>query len=380
MAEVFGEWRREASPCSGGIVLWLRDLAPGPGWGVLDHDGAPEGGAWPPPPGARPRWRSGPTDEGLYGVAVHAANDRPEPLSLRLRVALYARRRSARGRGRRAVRVPAAAPSSGTSRRCSAGSRTSPGPTASVRRARTRSSRGCTDPTGRCWEVLPLPRRATDRALLARGARAAGAPSRRRGRALGLPGPLRRARAVRRRPRGRRRLLPGTGKDEKVDPGHGRARRAASRRQPRPRRRPAGRLCARYLFRRREDVFACSTSPRRAAPGAAWCWCRRSAGTTSPPTGRARLGRALAAAGARRPARSSRDRGHAAARRRPCPAGCLGAAVVTGRAGCVTSRSRAWPASGSGGRARRPAARAGAPIDALVLWWRPRAGARWCAS
>ena len=26
MAEVFGEWRRAASPCGGGLVLWLRDL------------------------------------------------------------------------------------------------------------------------------------------------------------------------------------------------------------------------------------------------------------------------------------------------------------------------------------------------------------------
>lgn len=31
MAEVFGEWRRSASPCGGGLVLWLRDVLPGPG-------------------------------------------------------------------------------------------------------------------------------------------------------------------------------------------------------------------------------------------------------------------------------------------------------------------------------------------------------------
>ena len=37
MAEVFGEWRRASSPCAGGIVLWLRDLVPGAGWGILDR-------------------------------------------------------------------------------------------------------------------------------------------------------------------------------------------------------------------------------------------------------------------------------------------------------------------------------------------------------
>ena len=36
MAEVFGEWRRPASPCGGGIILWSADLEPGGGWGILD--------------------------------------------------------------------------------------------------------------------------------------------------------------------------------------------------------------------------------------------------------------------------------------------------------------------------------------------------------
>ena len=30
MSNVFGEWRRSASESTGGIVLWLRDLAPAP--------------------------------------------------------------------------------------------------------------------------------------------------------------------------------------------------------------------------------------------------------------------------------------------------------------------------------------------------------------
>jgi beta-mannosidase len=88
MAEVFGEWRRASSPCGGALVLWLGDLLPGAGWGVLDHTG-----------NAKPAYHHlrralAPvtvwmTDEGLGGIRAHVANDRATPLSARLRVALY---------------------------------------------------------------------------------------------------------------------------------------------------------------------------------------------------------------------------------------------------------------------------------------------------
>jgi beta-mannosidase len=89
MAEVMGEWRRAASPCGGGLVLWLRDLAPGSGWGVLDHRGLPKAAYHHLRRVLAPVavWT---TDEQLNGIAVHVANDRPEPLRARLRVALYA--------------------------------------------------------------------------------------------------------------------------------------------------------------------------------------------------------------------------------------------------------------------------------------------------
>jgi beta-mannosidase len=88
MSEVFGEWRRAASPCAGGLVLWLRDLAPGAGWGVVDHRGEPKVAyhylrrAFAPVA----IWMTG---EGLNGVDVHAANDGPSALVASLRVALY---------------------------------------------------------------------------------------------------------------------------------------------------------------------------------------------------------------------------------------------------------------------------------------------------
>ena len=88
MAEVMGEWRREASPCRGALILWLKDMVPGAGFGVLHHDGAPKTayshlrralapiGIWT-------------TDEGLAGVEIHVANDRADVLHAELRLALY---------------------------------------------------------------------------------------------------------------------------------------------------------------------------------------------------------------------------------------------------------------------------------------------------
>jgi len=88
MAHVFGEWRRCRSPCGGGLVLWLRDLAPGAGWGLLDHSGAPKLAFELLRDALAPQavWL---VDEGLAGVGVHVANDRPEPLRAVLRVAAY---------------------------------------------------------------------------------------------------------------------------------------------------------------------------------------------------------------------------------------------------------------------------------------------------
>ncbi len=88
LAEVFGEWRRAASPCGGGLILWLRDLLPGAGWGVVDHRGTPKLAYHHLARALAPVavWT---VDEQLGGIVAHVANDRPEPLSAFLRVALY---------------------------------------------------------------------------------------------------------------------------------------------------------------------------------------------------------------------------------------------------------------------------------------------------
>lgn len=88
MAAVFGEWRRDASPCAGGLVLWLCDLRPGAGWGLLDHRGQPKVAMHHLRRALAPVavWTS---DEGLGGIDVHIANDRAAPLAATLRVSLY---------------------------------------------------------------------------------------------------------------------------------------------------------------------------------------------------------------------------------------------------------------------------------------------------
>jgi beta-mannosidase len=106
MAAVFGEWRRAGSPCGGGLVLWLRDVIPGAGWGLVDSQGEPKWALLRLHSALAPTavWM---TDEGLAGVRVHLANDGPEPLRARLRVALYRDLEQPVGEATEEVELPA---------------------------------------------------------------------------------------------------------------------------------------------------------------------------------------------------------------------------------------------------------------------------------
>ena len=88
MADVFGEWRRRESTCAGALVLWLKDITAGAGWGLLDSCGEPKAAYFHLKRALAPVavWT---IDEGLGGVAVHVANDLPTGLTANLRVALY---------------------------------------------------------------------------------------------------------------------------------------------------------------------------------------------------------------------------------------------------------------------------------------------------
>jgi beta-mannosidase len=109
MTHVFGDWRRAASPNRGGLVLWLRDLRPGHGWGLLEADGTPKPPYHALAPLLAPQavWF---TDEGLDGVSLHAANDRPSPWEGELVLALA----NPSGLTVQEVRLPLAVPAHGS--------------------------------------------------------------------------------------------------------------------------------------------------------------------------------------------------------------------------------------------------------------------------
>ncbi|WP_315771485.1 glycosyl hydrolase 2 galactose-binding domain-containing protein [Rhodococcoides kroppenstedtii] len=76
---VLGHWRRPDSECGGALVLTLRDLMPGAGWGFTDSDGEVKA-----PWFAMARVHAPTTvlvsDEGMDGLAVHVVHDGPDPL------------------------------------------------------------------------------------------------------------------------------------------------------------------------------------------------------------------------------------------------------------------------------------------------------------
>lgn len=88
MARVFDEWRSGDHPCGGGLVWFLKDLRPGAGWGILDHENRPKPAyhylrrAWAPINVALlPR--------GLSGLQVEVRNEGPGEIVGRLLLAVY---------------------------------------------------------------------------------------------------------------------------------------------------------------------------------------------------------------------------------------------------------------------------------------------------
>ncbi|MCC0804643.1 glycoside hydrolase family 2 protein [Methylobacterium sp. W2] len=86
MEAVFAEWRRARSPNAGGLVWFFRDLAPGPGWGVVDCLGRPKP-AWYALKRAFRPVQVTLSDEGLNGLHAHVHNETAQRLDATLRLA-----------------------------------------------------------------------------------------------------------------------------------------------------------------------------------------------------------------------------------------------------------------------------------------------------
>ena len=113
MSTAFSHWRTVDSACNGALVLFMRDLWIGAGWGVVDALGRPKSCYW----GLRQVLQPVAvllTDEGNNGVVVHLLNERSSTLRTQVRVEVWRRdvllaagEREVNVLGRSAVKVPA---------------------------------------------------------------------------------------------------------------------------------------------------------------------------------------------------------------------------------------------------------------------------------
>jgi beta-mannosidase len=106
MHAAFAEWRRRRSPTRGALILFLRDLWPGAGWGIVDANGQPKACYY------AVRRALAPTavaisNEGVNGLVVHAFNDAPRELSATIELSLYKGGEVEVAKASRAIVVPA---------------------------------------------------------------------------------------------------------------------------------------------------------------------------------------------------------------------------------------------------------------------------------
>jgi beta-mannosidase len=88
MGEAVAEWRRPGSPCAGLLLVGLRDLRAGAGWGVIDAVGRPKAPWFALARACRPVAVLL-TDEGLNGLAIHLVNDTARTVSGQLVLSLF---------------------------------------------------------------------------------------------------------------------------------------------------------------------------------------------------------------------------------------------------------------------------------------------------
>jgi beta-mannosidase len=106
MTKAFTEWRRAGSSCNGALVLFLRDLWAGAGWGIIDSTGLPKTPYHALRHVLQPLW-IGLTDEGLNGLSLHLGNETGEDRTGTLELQLYREGRHLITRTERAQALPA---------------------------------------------------------------------------------------------------------------------------------------------------------------------------------------------------------------------------------------------------------------------------------
>jgi len=106
MAHAFAEWRRAASPTRGALILFLRDLWTGAGWGVVDANGRPKP-CWYALRRALAPCSLAITDEGVNGLEIHVVNDRAQGFAATLEIDLYRLGEQRVGHASTTLEVPA---------------------------------------------------------------------------------------------------------------------------------------------------------------------------------------------------------------------------------------------------------------------------------
>ena len=88
MAAAYTEWRRPGARCGGALLLFLRDLWAGAGWGVVDDAGAPKAG-WHALRRVLQPLAVLITDEGVNGVHAHVINETAQAQALVLELTAW---------------------------------------------------------------------------------------------------------------------------------------------------------------------------------------------------------------------------------------------------------------------------------------------------
>lgn len=88
MGSAYREWRRPASTCGGALVLFLRDLWAGAGWGVVDDAGQPKA-CWHALKRALQPLAVWLSDEGGNGLHAHVVNEHEAPRDVTLEITAW---------------------------------------------------------------------------------------------------------------------------------------------------------------------------------------------------------------------------------------------------------------------------------------------------